>query len=240
MAVGLLLAALAGATPADYYNQANQAYEAGDYLGAVELYDSAAAQVTHADILFNRGNAYFKTGQTGRAIADYARAWVLDPYDLEPKQNLEFCRAYRPDKTTTLQNPLVKFLVAMLRVLDLGLVKLLTGALFLLALAALALLFIRGGRVWVWVSAGLGVLCLYSFLSWMSWNQAVSPDRAVVVVPEVVLRSGPGEDYKDIVVVHDGLEGRIRSRRGRYVLLQIPGGTGGWADSSTVELIYPH
>jgi uncharacterized protein YraI len=56
----------------------------------------------------------------------------------------------------------------------------------------------------------------------------------------VTLRSGPGEDYKDIVVVHDGLEASIRSRRGRYVLLQVPGGTGGWADSSSVELIFPH
>ena len=239
MPVGILLALVVAATPGDCYNRANEAYEAGDYLGAIELYDSAAAQVTHADILFNRGNAYFKTGQTGRAIADYSRAWVLNPYDPEPRQNLEFCRAYRPDKTATLPNPLVRFLVAMLRVLDLGLVKLLTGALFLLALAALALLFIRGGRAWVWVSAGLGALCLYSFLSWMSWSQAVGPDRAVVVVPEVVLRSGPGEDYKDIVVVHDGLEGSIRSRRGGYVLLQVPGGTGGWADSSAVLRIFP-
>ncbi len=236
---GILLAAFVVATPADYYNQANQAYEAGDYPGAIELYDSAAAHVTHADILFNRGNAYFKTGQIGRAIADYARARALNPYDPEPRQNLEFCRAYRPDKATTLQNPLVRFLTSFLRLLDLGMVKLLTGVFFLLALAVLALLFIRGGRAWLWISVGLGVACLYSFLSWMSWTQAVSPDRAVVVVPEVVLRSGPGEDYKDIVVVHDGLEGSIRSRRGRYVLLQVPGGTGGWADSSAVEFIFP-
>jgi tetratricopeptide (TPR) repeat protein len=239
VAVGLLVAALAAASPAEYYNQANQAYEAGDYLAAVELYDSAAAQVTHSDILFNRGNAYFKTGRIGRAIADYARAWVLNPYNPEPRQNLEFCRAYRPDKTATLQNPLVRFLTSFLRLLDLGTVKLLTGVFFLLALAVLALLFIRGGRAWVWISVGLGVACLYSFLSWMSWTQAVSPDRAVVVVPEVVLRSGPGEDYKDIVVVHDGLEARVRTRRGRYVLVQVPGGTGGWADSSAVEFIFP-
>jgi tetratricopeptide (TPR) repeat protein len=238
--VGILMALAVAATPAEYYNQGNKAYEAGDYLNAVELYDSAAAKVTHADILFNRGNARFKLGLIGRAVADYSRAWVLNPYDPEPRQNLEFCRAYRPDKATTLQNPLVKVLVAVLRVLDLGLAKLLTGVLFLLALAALALLLTRGGRAWLWVSVGLGVACLYSFLSWMSWTQAVSPDRAVVVVPEVTLRSGPGEDYKDIVVVHDGLEASIRSRRGRYVLLQVPGGTGGWADSSSVELIFPH
>ena len=48
----------------------------------------------------------------------------------------------------------------------------------------LALLLIRGGRAWVWGSAVLGVLCLYSFLSWMSWSNAASPDRAVVVVPK--------------------------------------------------------
>lgn len=237
---GILLVLVVASAPGDLYNRANEAYESGDYLTAVELYDSAAVQVRHADILFNRGNARFKTGQIGRAIADYARAWVLNPYDPEPKQNLEFARAYRPDKATILQNPLVKGLTSFLRMLDLGLVKLLTGVFFLLALAALALLLVRGGRAWVWISAVLGVLCLYSFLSWMSWGHAASPDRAVVVVPELTLRSGPGEDYKDIVVVHDGLEGSIRGRRGGYVLLQVPGGTGGWADSSTVEQIFPH
>ncbi len=237
MLAGLILL-LATVTPGDQYNRGNDAYEAADYVRAVALYDSAAATVTSADILYNRGNARFKLGEVGKAIADYSQARVLAPHDGDIRHNLEFARAYRPDKTLTIQNPIIRTLTGFLRVLDLGLARLLAGILFLFALAGFGLLLVFGNRSWLWVAVTLSAGCLYAFASWMSWTAVVNPDRAVVIVPELVLLSGPGEDYKEIVIVHDGLEGKIRSRRGRYVLLQVPGGTGGWADSTAVERIF--
>ena len=235
----LLFALLLTATPGEQYNRANEAYEAADYAQAVTLYDSAAAQVLAADVFYNRGNARFKLGQVGRAIADYLRAQALDPHDPHIRHNLDFARAYRPDRTLSVPNPLVRFLVGLLRFLSLAAARLLTGLLFLLAAAALTVLFVRRSRVGLWFAVGFGVLGLYCFMSWMSWAGAVSPHRVVVVVPELTLRSGPGQGYKDILIVHDGLEVTVRERRGGYVLLQAPGGEGGWAESSTVEQVFP-
>jgi hypothetical protein len=234
----VLLLALA-ATPAEYYNRGNQAYETGDFGRALLLYDSAAAAVQNPDVYFNRGDVHFKLGQVGRAIADYSKAYVLRPDDPDAKGNLEFARAYRPDKTMAIPNPVVGFLSGLLRIVSLGVVRLLAGVLFLLAMAALAFGLLRRSRYGFWVAAALGVLWLYTVCSWVSWAGETSPDRAVVVVPELVLRSGPGEEYKDIVIVHDGLEVVIRNRRGNYVLVQAPGGEGGWAEASSVEQIFP-
>src|SRR5213078_1952635 len=50
----------------------------------------------------------------------------------------------------------------------------------------------------------------------------------VVVVPEVNALSGPGEEFKQILLLHDGTEVRIRELRGDYLLVQVPGGGGGW------------
>ena len=236
--IPILLSALLAATPGDYFGRGNAAYEAGRYAEAVALYDSAAATVQGPALYYNRGNAYFKQGQVGRAIADYLRAYAAKPRDRDIKNNLSFARSYRPDKLLVIDNPLVRALTSALRVFDLSTARLLAGIFFLLLSAALALLFIRGDRVYGWIALGLGVLFLYCAGSWLGWNSEVNRSRVVVVVPELTLRSGPGPDYKDIAIVHDGLEGAIRERRPGYVLVQMPGGQGGWVEDSSVEQVF--
>jgi len=230
---------VASTSPADLFGRANAAYEAGDYQQAVTLYDSANAGATSAELFYNRGNAHFKLGEIGRAIADYNRAYVLRPHDKDIRHNLAFVRQYRPDKSTTIENPLLRMLTALLRLPDAGAARLLAGLFFLLALGSLALLLIRGQRLFGWIAVGLGVLFIYSFISSASWGAVTGAEHAVVVLPELTLRSGPGPEYKEIAVVHDGLEVTVREQRPGYVLIQIPGGDGGWAESSSVETIFP-
>jgi hypothetical protein len=127
---------------------------------------------------------------------------------------------------------------AALRLLDAASARVLAGLFFFLALGALALLFVRGRRLFGWIAVGLGVLFFYCFISSASWSEVTSPAHAVVVQPELTLRSGPGPEYKEIAVVHDGLEVMLREQRPGYVLIQIPGGDGGWVESSSVERIF--
>lgn len=227
-------------SPAELLGRGNAAYEAGDYVQALALYDSVAAHVSNADVFYNRGNAYFKLGQVGRAIADYNRAYALAPQDKNIRYNLAFARQYRPDKTLTLENPLARMAADALRLFGVATVRVLAALLFLLALGAVALLFVFGNRLLGWLGAGLGVLFVYFLLAQLSWGAVVDRSRAVVVVPEVTLRSGPGTEYKEMVVVHDGLEVIVRETRPGYVLVQMPGGDGGWAETATVEPIFKH
>ena len=226
------------ASPADLFGRGNAAYEAGNYLQAVALYDSAAAGMTSPELLYNRGNARFKLGEVGRAIADYNRAYVLKPHDRAIRHNLAFARQFRPDKSMTLENPLLRMLTDFLRVPDAATARVLSGLLFFLSLTALALFFVRGQPWFGWIALGLGVLFLYCFIAAASWREVTSPAHAVVVQPQLTMRSGPGPEYKEIAVVHDGLEVMLRERRPGYVLIQIPGGDGGWVESHSVERIF--
>jgi tetratricopeptide (TPR) repeat protein len=233
------LGGLALATPAGLFIRGNAAYEAGDYAQAVTLYDSAAAGMTSAELLYNRGNARFKLGEIGRAIADYNRAYLLKPHDKAIIHNLAFARQFRPDKSLTLENPLVRMLNDVLRLLDSATARVLAGLLFFLTLAALAHMLVHGQRLFGWIALGLGVLFLYCFIAAASWGAVANPAHAVVVQPELTLRSGPGAEYKEIAVVHDGLEVMLREQRPGYVLIQIPGGDGGWVESAAVEPVFP-
>jgi tetratricopeptide (TPR) repeat protein len=237
LAIGIWSLGFAAA-PADLFSRGNQAYESGDFAGALALYDSAAAGMTSAELLYNRGNAHFKLGEIGRAIADYDRAYVLKPHDNDIIHNLAFARQFRPDKTLTIENPLVRMLNDALRLLDAASARVLAGLLFFLALAALALLFVRGDRLFGWIALGLGVVFVYCFISAASWGAVTGAGNAVVVQSELTLRSGPGAEYKEIAVVHDGLEVQLREQRPGFVLIQIPGGDGGWVESTAVEPIF--
>jgi len=163
---------------------------------------------------------------------------VLKPHDEDIRHNLAYARQFRPDKSLTIENPLLRMLTTFLRLPDAGSARLLAGLFFLLGSVSLALLFVRGQRLFGWIALGFGVLFLFCLLSSASWSAVVGTDRAVVVQPELTLRSGPGEEYKEIAVVHDGLEVTIREERPGYVLVQIPGGDGGWVESSSVERIF--
>jgi len=236
--LGVLGGSCLAAAPAELFSRGNAAYEAGDYAGAVTLYDSAAVGKTSAELLYNRGNAHFKLGEVGRAIADYNRAYVLRPHDKDIRYNLAYARQYRPDKTLTIENPLVRMFTQFLRLLDAASARVLAGSLFFLALAALALLCVRGRQMFGWLALGLGILFIYCLISVASWGEVTNPAHAVVVRPELTLRSGPGAEYKEIAVVHDGLEVMVREQRPGYVLIQIPGGDGGWVESASVEPIF--
>jgi len=51
--------------------------------------------------------------------------------------------------------------------------------------------------------------------------------------------SCPGEDYKEILEIHDGAELKIREERNGYYLIQLPGGIGGWVKTEGVEKVFP-
>src|SRR4051794_22052104 len=57
------------ADDASDFEQANKFYEQGKYADAISAYDKLLQNGKASEaIYFNRGNAYFKTGELGRAI----------------------------------------------------------------------------------------------------------------------------------------------------------------------------
>ena len=76
----------------------NQAYQEGAYPAAIEAYEAVRdAGYTSAGLEYNLGNAYFKTGELGRAILHWERAIELDPGDADARANLELARGLTTD-----------------------------------------------------------------------------------------------------------------------------------------------
>ena len=64
------------------FDRANKLYEQSRFSEAVGAYQQLnQSGLTSPTMYFNLGNAFFKSGQTGRAIAAYRQAQTLSPRD---------------------------------------------------------------------------------------------------------------------------------------------------------------
>lgn len=224
-------------TPCDLYNQANQAYEHEDYYKAIELYEQAVSNTNNGKLYYNLGNAYFKSGQIGRALLNYNRARFLAPRDRDINTNIQFLRNYRIDKNLNIESPIIKLISSIFHLFSFREAMFLATILFLITIILIVLSIIFYQRIFSYIAIAIGVIFLYLFITWQVWQSEKSSPRAVVVNQEVTLRSGPGQEYKDILIGHDGLEVRIIESRGEYSLVQFPGG-GGWVESNSIEKIF--
>ena len=78
--------------PAEF-NAANKLYAEGKFAEAASAYEKILQSGAVSPALyFNYGNAEFKSGNLGRAIAAYRQAAQLTPRDAEVRANLDFAR----------------------------------------------------------------------------------------------------------------------------------------------------
>ena len=224
-------------TSCDLYNQANQAYEQEDYSKAIELYEQAASNTNNGHLYYNLGNAYFKSGQIGKALLNYNRARFFSPRDRDINANIQFLRNYRIDKNLVIEGPIIKIISSIFHLVSFREAMFLATILFFITIILIILSIIFYQRIFSYIAIATGIIFLYLFITWQVWQGEKSSARAVVIEQEVTLRSGPGQEYKDILIGHDGLEVRIIESRGEYSLVQFPGG-GGWVESNTIEKIF--
>src|ERR1043166_2151686 len=91
---GLLFAISSFASdPSSAFDAANNLYYAGKFSDAATAYENIlhSGQKSVA-LYYNLGNAWFKSGQIGKAIAVYREAEKLNPRDPDIRANLQFAR----------------------------------------------------------------------------------------------------------------------------------------------------
>jgi hypothetical protein len=244
---GLLLAK-PSVTATETMLTANQLYESGQYAQAAQAYQQLVDQ-GYADsaLFYNLGNAYFKQGDSGRAILNYLRAERLAPRDPDVEANLTLARAQIVDQLEGLSNDnglfgnLATLTGDWLTLNELAMITLGLWVLF----AFLVIGFngskrgsgLREGLAYALVVASLllavGVVGLASRL-----HIANVRSEAVVVAQEVTVTSGPGSQYVTEFALHSGTEVSLVETRENWVRLVVADGElQGWVPASAVEAV---
>ena len=84
--------------PYEVFDKASKDYSESNFDAAVKGYEDIIGHGhVNSALLYNLGNAYFKTGALGKAILNYERAKKLSPYDSDLKANLEYALSVREE-----------------------------------------------------------------------------------------------------------------------------------------------
>lgn len=215
------------------FDAANKLYAQGKFAEAATAYDQMIQGGSLSPALyFNLGNAWFKSGHIGRAIAAYRHAREMSPRDPDIRANLQFARNGVPGPK-----------------LSPGRAQRWLGKLTLtewIALATAAFwvtlgLFIAGQlkpalkpvlHSWLWVAVGVTAVVFTGVGLAVTQNDA--RQVAIVASREASVRNSPFDESPAAFTVHDGAELRVLDRKDNW--LQVTDGTTrvGWLKTDAV------
>jgi tetratricopeptide (TPR) repeat protein len=227
--------AAAAGIPAEF-DAANKLYAEGKFADAAGAYEKMIQSGAVSPALyFNYGNAAFKTGNLGRAIAAYRRAEQLAPRDAEVRANLEFARN-QVQGPTLRENRWADWLGTLSLNEWTGLAAAALWLMFALLMARQirpALKPVLRGFTRVAVAA----VITSGACAGVDAANHFTRQTVVVVAPDPTVRSGPVDEAQSAFTVHNGAELSVLDRRDNW--LQVTDGSGriGWLPSRQVELL---
>src|SRR5262245_56535411 len=191
-----------------------------DYRESAALLESLLADgFRNGAVYYNLGNAYFRAGEFGRAIAAYRKARPYRPRDPYLEANLRQALAVAPGRLSEPPPPWwthVLFWSAWL-----SFPEKVYGAFagFLLAaVVAIVAVFVRRPRA-CWISAALALVAMILSLdASLAWSDVYRSRRAVVTT-ETVARKGIGQNYEPAFdqPLRDGAEFTLLSENGDWI-----------------------
>lgn len=240
--ITILLCVCAMSLHAQTFQEANDLYAAADYEGAISAYTAVLADSPSAEVYYNLGNAYFKTGELAQSILAYERALRLKPNYKDAQYNLEFAEQRITDNIEdnhtfflsawwiTLRNQLSAYTWMLTSI-----------ALFVLCLIGL-FLFAFLHTVWVRKTAFHGAwiallicICTLSFSLSLVHRDNVR-EEAIITQGVVNAKASPDKSGTDLFVLHEGTKVRIKDSVNGWLEIHV-GGNIGWVKSVALERI---
>ena len=195
--------------------------------------------ITNSKLYFNLANAYQRSDQRGRAIANYHRALRLNPTDRRAAANL---RLMQPPATATSASGLLPLVSNANESLTRWIHPKLIGLVMFVAWTGIwTALAIRLFRPLPWKT--VVTMCL-SVLAIAATSYALTTDRladsyAVMVNPQVEFRSGDGANFPAIQTLEEaeGRTYRILHLRGDWIQVSTSSGQTGWIRADCAEIL---
>ena len=225
-----------------WFEQANAAYNAGNYDSARIVYEKIlATDMESLPLYFNLGNTYYKMREYPMAIYYYEKALKLDPSNEEVQANLAIANQAIVDKIEPVPQ---SFIVRGWRNARASL----SGdqwawcsiAFFALLLFA-AFLFLRSRKIGVRkLGFFTGIVFLLAFgLSVVFAAQlkqsSETQDQAIVMPPTVTVKSSPNEASVDLFVLHEGTKVDILETTDGWSKIKIANGSVGWLQADFIR-----
>ncbi len=219
--------------------QANQVYKSTNYSKAILLYNKAnSLGFSPGGLYYNLGNAYYRSGKLGEAIAAYLKARQLLPRDSDVIENLNIARAETIDNVVPEESPaaLRQFLFLYYKF---SLDELLWGTAILIAILFISLsfyAFLPFSPIKRIINITAVILIIIGIAAGTKFYNISSHSTAVVVSKEAIVRAGPGDSYAEIFVIHNGTEVKILEKEKSSAKIRVDKKKG-WINIDDIDII---
>lgn len=228
----------------ELWTKANDAYSMGQYETALNDYIEIEKNGYQSyKLYYNMGNAWYKTGNMGKAILYYEKALKLNPAGEDALNNLQIAKLQTLDKIDVLPEFIVSTWIKDIRNLMSS-----NGwgytAVGLFAVVCILLLLFKfapttGGRKLSFVLACV-VFLFFIFAVLFAFSlraKAKSEDNAVVMVPVSNVKSAPNSTGNNLFILHEGSKVEILEQAGKWCRIEISDGRQGWLEEKDIEVI---
>ena len=225
-----------------WFEQANAAYNAGNYDSAMVLYEKIlASDMESVPLYFNMGNTYYKMREYPMAIYCYEKALKLDPSNEDVQTNLAIANRAIVDKIEPMPQSFIERWWQDARALFSGdqwaWLSIVVFALLLVS----AFMFLRSRKMGLrklGFFVGLVFLLVFvlSVIFAMQLKQsALAQNQAIIMTPTVNVKSLPNETSVDLFVLHEGTKVDVLETENGWNKIRIANGSLGWLSEDSMR-----
>ena len=225
-----------------WFEQANAAYNMGNYDSAKIIYEKIlATDMESVPLYYNLGNAYYKMHEYPLAIYYYEKALKIDPSNEEVQTNLAIANHAIVDKIEPVPQSFIVRGWRNARASLSGNQWAWCSIVFFALLLVSLFLFLRSRKVGLrklGFFAGLVFLLAFGLsvvfaaqLKMASEKQ----DQAILMTPTVTVKSSPSETSVDLFVLHEGTKVSILETADGWCKIKIANGSVGWLTEDSMR-----
>ncbi len=191
--------------PQQLYTEAASAYRQGNFEIAYDKYvELAKSGLVSSDLFYNLGNTALQLNKKGEAVLWYERARRLSPRNTDVLTNLKKVAPYDlQSKTFVLLRPFAN-ICAMTTVSEFLILSavliILVGVVFIFYLLLPHNITVKS-LFWCLIASCFVSLAFLTHIVIKNKN-----DYCIIMKPNVVVRSGPGENFNDLTILPEGMK----------------------------------
>lgn len=224
------------------FREANDLYAEGSHGAAAGMYEAIlAGGFLNADVYYNLANARYMEGDIAQAVLGYERALRLNGSHEDAAANLEFVREQLADRQVRVGGAVSDALDRFFRRADIGRLAVAVSLFYFLVVACVVVGVLRGGfNRWLQRAAVVMVILLVVAGGILGYrvHRTGAVREAVIVVADVPVRTGPGDDFVLEFRLHEGTKVRLREARDDWARISVEGtDLEGWLPGRMLEEI---
>ncbi|GAA4311019.1 tetratricopeptide repeat protein [Pontixanthobacter gangjinensis] len=219
------------------FEEANAAYQDGNYEAAINTYEQIIDNgEISAELYFNLGNAHYKMNHVAPSIFYYEKALQLDPTDKDIKNNIEFARNMAIDDIEKVEetgmNQWMNGLISTFNFSTWAVISIVLSVLFVILFLLYYFTYRPLYKRILFAGAMLSILlCVISVIFAFQQEAYIQDNQyAIVFQEEIDVREEPNLRGEASFELHEGTKARVLEDYQDWYRIELANGAQGWVN----------